>query len=49
MTIVAVPTVKGVNRLTTYGTLEIGDVPRLALIENATPNAITESPARRSR
>lgn len=25
----------------TYGTLEIGEVPRVALIENATPNAIT--------
>lgn len=49
MMIVAVPTVSGVNRLKTYGTLEIGEVPRLALIENATPKAMTESPARRSR
>ena len=47
--IVAVPTVSGANRLTTYGTLDIGEVPRLALIEKATPNAIMARPARRRR
>jgi hypothetical protein len=47
--IVAVPTLKGVNRLIAYGTLEIGDVPRLALIENATPKAMIARPTRRSR
>jgi len=39
----------GKIRLITYGTLEIGDVPRFALIENATPNDITNKPATKSR
>ena len=45
----AVPTVSGAKRLTTYGTLEIGEVPRLALMENATPNAIIDNPIRSRR
>lgn len=47
MEMVAVPTVRGVNRLMTYGTLEIGEVPRLALMEKATPKAMIASPASR--
>ena len=43
--IVRVPTENGVNMLTVYGTPEIGDVPRSAAIENATPSAITHRPA----
>ena len=49
ITIVAIPTVKGENKLTAYGTLEIGEVPRFAFIENATPNAIIASPIKRIR
>jgi hypothetical protein len=37
MIIVATPTVNGDIRLTTYGTLEMGVVPKLAFIEKATP------------
>ena len=46
---VASPTVTGEIRLITYGTLEMGDVPRFAFIENATPNDITNRPAPRNR
>lgn len=38
------PTLRGTNKLTVYGTLEIGEVPRLAAMENATPKAIIQSP-----
>jgi len=47
--IVASPTVTGEMRLIAYGTLEMGDVPRFAFIENATPSAITSRPAPRNR
>ena len=39
------PTLRGTSKLTVYGTLEIGEVPRLAAMENATPKAIIQSPA----
>jgi hypothetical protein len=41
---VAVPIVSGANRLITYGTLEIGVVPRFALTEKAIPNDSTINP-----
>jgi len=44
-----VPTVSGKIKLITYGTLEIGDVPRFAFIENATPKDITNKPMPRNR
>ena len=42
--IVRVPTDKGVNKLIAYGTPEIGDVPKSAAIESATPSAMIHSP-----
>ena len=42
--IVRTPTVSGVNMLTVYGTLDIGEVPRSAAIENATPSAMIHKP-----
>jgi hypothetical protein len=48
MMIVATPTVIGDIRLTTYGTLEIGVVPKSALIEKATPNDMTNRAIQRN-
>lgn len=42
--IVVCPTVSPLIRPVTYGRLDIGDVPRAALMEKATPNAIINSP-----
>ena len=42
------PTVSGAHkRLSVYGTLEMGDVPRSARMENPTPTAIIRSPTHR--
>ena len=38
------PTLRGTNKLTVYGTLEIGEVPRLAAMENATPQSHYSKP-----
>jgi hypothetical protein len=46
MMIVVVPTERPVISPVTYGTDEIGEVPREALIENATPKAIMPNPRR---
>ena len=45
---VTTPTDSGVNRLIVYGTLDIGEVPRSAAIENATPRAIIHRPMTRT-
>jgi hypothetical protein len=41
------PTVIGTIRLNTYGTLEIGDVPRFAFMEKATPMDIINRPVKK--
>ena len=46
---VASPTVIPAKRLIIYGTLEMGEVPRSAMMERATPNAITTRPEHRRR
>ncbi len=43
MMIVYCPIVKGVNKLNTYGTLEIGDVPKRALVITAILKAFTNT------
>ena len=43
------PTVIGMIKLNTYGTLEIGDVPRSALMEKATPKDIANKPVKKNK
>lgn len=38
------PTLNGVQRLKTQGTLDIGDVPKLALHDSAMPKVIVAMP-----
>ena len=40
--IVSTPTESGVNMLIVYGTLDIGDVPKSAWIENALPKPLSK-------
>lgn len=42
--IVIVPTVRPVMMFSTFGMLEMGEVPRVALTDNPTPNDIINSP-----
>lgn len=48
MMIVVVPTVKPEMDAVTYGKLEIGEVPNVALMENATPNAMIIKPIQKT-
>lgn len=43
--IVVVPTLSPLMTAVTYGRLEMGEVPSSALMDSATPKAITASPA----
>lgn len=46
MTMVISPMLQGMNILITQGTLEIGDVPKLALQESAMPMVMAKMPTR---
>jgi hypothetical protein len=43
------PSVGANPRLSTYGILEIGDVPRLAFVTKLTPSELTNNPNKKIR